>query len=41
MLLDPSGEEIMCPFGHGSLYSSQSLIGRELAGRWLDLKSLS
>ena len=39
MLLDPSGEEIMCPRGHGSVYTSQSFIGRELADRWITLSS--
>ena len=41
MLLDPSGEEIMCPRGHGTVFTSTSLIGQELSDHWVDFNSKS
>ena len=38
MLLDPAGEEVMCPRGHGSLYTSESVLGSELSDRWVGLE---
>ena len=36
-LLDPTGQELMCPLGHGSVYSSESVLGSEMSDRWLRL----
>jgi hypothetical protein len=37
ILLDPAGQELMCPLGHGSVYSSESVLGSEMSDRWLRL----
>jgi hypothetical protein len=37
VLLDPAGQELMCPLGHGSVYSSESVLGSEMSDRWLRL----
>jgi hypothetical protein len=38
MLLDPAGEEVICPRGHGSVYTSESVLGSELSDRWVGLE---
>lgn len=35
MLLETSGEEVLCPKGHGSLYTSESILGQEMSDRWM------
>lgn len=40
MLLDPAGEEVMCPKGHGSVYTSESVLGSEMSERWLSLEEI-
>jgi len=35
ILLETSGEEIMCPKGHGSVYTSESVLGSEMSKRWM------
>ena len=35
ILLDTAGEEVMCPQGHGSVYTSQSVHGSDLSDRWM------
>ena len=40
MLLETSGEEIMCPHGHGSLYISGSILGANLSDRWVGFDDL-
>ena len=34
VLLETSGEEVMCPFGHGSVFTSESVLGSEISDRW-------
>ena len=38
ILLDTAGQEVMCPQGHGSLYTSTSVLGAEISNRWLGLE---
>jgi len=40
MLLDTSGEEVMCPSGHGSVYKAESVLGAEMADRWFGLEEI-
>jgi hypothetical protein len=35
VLLDTAGEEVICPKGHGSMYTSQSVHGSDLSDRWM------
>jgi hypothetical protein len=35
VLLDTAGHEVMCPKGHGSVYTSESVLGSELSDRWM------
>jgi hypothetical protein len=35
MLLDTTGQEVMCPQGHGSVYTSESVLGADLSDRWM------
>lgn len=35
MLLETAGQEVMCPRGHGSVYTSDSVHGSELSDRWM------
>ena len=37
MLLEAAGQEVMCPKGHGSLYTSASVLGAEISNRWMGL----
>ena len=37
VLLETSGEEVMCPAGHGSVFTTVSVMGAELSDRWLGL----
>ena len=34
VLLETSGEEVMCPYGHGSVFTSESVLGSEISDRW-------
>jgi hypothetical protein len=35
MLLEISGQEVLCPQGHGSLYTAESVLGSEISNRWM------
>jgi hypothetical protein len=35
MLLDTAGLEVMCPRGHGAVYTSESVLGSDLSDRWM------
>ena len=35
VLLETAGQEVMCPQGHGSVYTSESVHGSELSNRWM------
>ncbi len=35
ILLANSGEEVMCPRGHGVVYTSESVLGSEMSKRWM------
>jgi hypothetical protein len=35
MLLDTAGMEVMCPQGHGSVYTSDSVLGSDISNRWM------
>jgi hypothetical protein len=37
ILLDTAGQEVMCPLGHGSVYTSTSVLGADISNRWLGL----
>jgi hypothetical protein len=37
MLLEAAGEEVMCPQGHGSVYTSASVLGADISDRWMSL----
>jgi len=34
ILLDTAGVEVMCPTGHGAMYTSDSVLGSEMSNRW-------
>jgi hypothetical protein len=35
ILLETAGQEVMCPQGHGSIYTTDSVLGAELSDRWM------
>ena len=35
MLLDTAGLEVMCPRGHGAVYTSESVLGSDMSDRWM------
>jgi hypothetical protein len=35
MLLDTAGLEVMCPRGHGAVYTSESVLGADMSDRWI------
>jgi len=35
VLLETAGQEVMCPQGHGSVYTSDSVHGADLSDRWM------
>lgn len=37
MLLEAAGQEVMCPKGHGSVYTSASVLGADISDRWMSL----
>lgn len=37
MLLEAAGQEVMCPQGHGSVYTSASILGADISDRWMSL----
>ena len=37
MLLETAGEEVMCPQGHGWVYTAESVLGAEMSKRWMGL----
>jgi hypothetical protein len=39
ILLDPAGQEVICPKGHGAMYTSQSVLGAEMSERWVSFAS--
>jgi hypothetical protein len=34
ILLETAGVEVMCPTGHGAMYTSDSVLGSEMSNRW-------
>jgi MacB-like periplasmic core domain len=40
ILLDTSGEEVMCPRGHGSVYTAESVLGADFSDRWMGVENL-
>jgi hypothetical protein len=37
ILLEAAGQEVMCPKGHGSVYTSASVLGADISDRWMSL----
>jgi hypothetical protein len=37
ILLEAAGQEVMCPKGHGSVYTSASVLGADISNRWMGL----
>src|SRR5262245_56661141 len=35
MLLETAGQEVMCSQGHGSVYTSDSILGADMSNRWM------
>lgn len=35
MLLETAGQEVLCPHGHGSVYTSASVLGSDVSDRWM------
>ncbi len=35
VLLEAAGQEVMCPHGHGSVYTAASVLGSEMSNRWM------
>ena len=35
ILLETAGQEVMCPLGHGSVYTTASVLGADLSDRWM------
>jgi hypothetical protein len=35
VLLETAGEEVMCPYGHGSVFTSESVLGADISDRWM------
>jgi hypothetical protein len=35
ILLETAGQEVMCPRGHGSVYTTASVLGADLSDRWM------
>lgn len=35
VLLENAGQEVMCPQGHGSIYTADSVLGADLSNRWM------
>ena len=35
VLLENAGQEVMCPQGHGSVYTAESVLGADLSNKWL------
>jgi len=35
VLLDSAGQEVMCPQGHGSVYTLDSVHGADMSDRWM------
>ena len=35
ILLETAGQEVMCPRGHGSVYTTASVLGAEMSDRWM------
>lgn len=40
MLLDTAGVEVMCPTGHGAMYTSDSVLGSEMSNRWTGFEDM-
>ncbi|MEQ1884943.1 MAG: hypothetical protein ABL967_07770 [Bryobacteraceae bacterium] len=40
VLLETSGEEVMCPKGHGSVYTAESVLGSDFSDRWMGVENL-
>ncbi|MEQ1948684.1 MAG: hypothetical protein ABL995_15955 [Bryobacteraceae bacterium] len=40
VLLETSGEEVMCPKGHGSVYTAESVLGADFSDRWMGVENL-
>jgi len=38
MLLETAGQEVMCPEGHGSVYTSDSVHGADMSDRWMGFR---
>jgi hypothetical protein len=35
ILLETAGQEVMCPRGHGSVYTTASVLGSDMSDRWM------
>ena len=35
ILLETAGQEVMCPRGHGSVYTTASVLGADMSDRWM------
>ena len=35
VLLENAGQEVMCPQGHGSIYTADSVLGADISNRWM------
>jgi hypothetical protein len=40
ILLDAAGVEVMCPVGHGAVYTAESVLGSEMSNRWMGFEDV-
>jgi hypothetical protein len=40
ILLDAAGVEVMCPVGHGTVYTADSVLGSEMSNRWMGFEDV-
>jgi hypothetical protein len=40
ILLETAGVEVMCPYGHGAVYTSESVLGSEMSNRWMGFEDV-
>jgi MacB-like periplasmic core domain len=40
ILLDTTGVEVMCPVGHGAMYTSESVLGSEMSNQWMGFEDV-
>jgi MacB-like periplasmic core domain len=40
ILLETAGVEVMCPLGHGAVYTSESVLGSEMSNQWMGFEDV-